>query len=149
MIEIALKKNALEYINVKPDFTFDDVLERFIWNFENNTDWYIYIKDNLVVGWINIKWDKKLNDKICPELFDIYVIESMRSHGIGKELINYCEKCANKKGFSEISLCVNPKENIRAKKLYEKLGFRQIGELFLDGVYHGFEDWTINMIKKI
>jgi GNAT superfamily N-acetyltransferase len=149
MIEIAIKENANEYINVKPDFKLEDVLERLKWNIENKTDWYIYKNDNLVVGWINIKWDKIINDKICPDLFDIYVIESKRSHGIGEELVKYCEKCASEKGFTEISLCVNPMENIRAKNLYEKLGFRQIGELFLDGEYNGFEDWTINMIKSI
>ena len=70
--------------------------------------------------------------------------------GAGSMLIHSCEETAKQHGYTEIGLGVNPTKNSRAKKLYERLGYRDVGTpSYLDGVYDGVEDWVIDMKKEL
>jgi hypothetical protein len=45
---------------------------------------------------------------------------------------------------------VNPTENVRAKALYERLGYVPTGERsYVDDVYDGHEDWVIDLEKQL
>ncbi len=83
-----------------------------------------------------------------PNMNDLYVLEEKRNFGIGSELVKEAERIVKEKGYSKISVAVNPTLNHRAKALYERLGYKQTeSESYLDGVYDGDEDWVIDMVK--
>jgi hypothetical protein len=47
-------------------------------------------------------------------------------------------------------LAVNPLLNVRARRLYERLGYRDTGHpAYVDGVSDGVEDWVIDMVKLV
>lgn len=86
----------------------------------------------------------------CPNINDLYVSEDVRSKGYGSELLQKAEEIAKEKGFTKISLAVNPTLNPRAKTLYEKLGYQQTDtKPYVDGVYDGVKDWCVDMVKKL
>jgi ribosomal protein S18 acetylase RimI-like enzyme len=54
------------------------------------------------------------------------------------------------KWIPRIWLAVNPTDNVRAKALYERLGYvHNGGEPYLDGVYGDYEDWVVDLEKDI
>jgi GNAT superfamily N-acetyltransferase len=147
MIHEARKEDEARYIHVKPNFGIDDVRARFEWNTQNNVDWYIYESAGEVCGWVNLNWSAK--DPACPDIFDLYVKPNRRGRGIGTALIHFCEGEAHKRGHEHIGLAVNPDLNAQAMRLYEGLGYIKASEPYLDGVYNGVEDWSIDMKKTI
>jgi GNAT superfamily N-acetyltransferase len=85
-----------------------------------------------------------------PNLEDLYVRGDRRSRGIGTELLSRSECLVREKGYTRVGLSVNPTLNPRAKALYERLGYRDVGgEPYLGGVYDGDEDWVIDMVKLL
>ena len=94
----------------------------------------------------------------CADMIDLLVLPGLRGQGIGTALILACEDACRERGIPWLSLDVNPADNPAAKRLYERLGYRAVGELHLDGVYkyideHGaskeYEDWCIDMVKRL
>jgi len=70
-----------------------------------------------------------------PYLHVIAVKEELRNRGIGKKLMDYFEKVISK-GYSKVFLVVAD-FNSKAKKLYEALGYKQVGiipNLYKSGV---------------
>jgi GNAT superfamily N-acetyltransferase len=85
-----------------------------------------------------------------PDIEDLYVREDWRGQGIGRRLIAACEVLALERGFTRIGLSVNPTLNGRARRLYERLGYHDVGRpVHLDGVYADVEDWCIEMAKPL
>lgn len=79
----------------------------------------------------------EMNEKICGfvqiydhddtiELVEIHLIPEMQGNGIGSDIIKKLLERAKNENKSVRLGCF--KENIRAKKLYQKLGFVQTGE---------------------
>ncbi|MET0787113.1 MAG: GNAT family N-acetyltransferase [Paenisporosarcina sp.] len=62
-------------------------------------------------------------------LNDLYVKESTRKKGIAEKLINKSIKFAEETGAKGISLETG-KENIKAQRLYEKIGFKRESNCF-------------------
>lgn len=64
---------------------------------------------------------------VYPYVHIVAVKEELRGRGIGKQLINYCEEVvfAN---YSKIFLVV-AEFSFKTKKLYEHLGYVQVGEI--------------------
>lgn len=60
-----------------------------------------------------------------PYLHVIIIEKSFRGYGIGKELINYFEEIVCER-YEKVFLMVGD-FNLRANKLYEKLGYKEIG----------------------
>ena len=56
---------------------------------------------------------------------------SLKGKGIGKQMVGYCIEYARNHGYKAIRLDVVP-DNIPAKRLYEKCGFRYIGDADLE-----------------
>ena len=99
----------------------------------------------MVVG-----WQGKPTLRGVPDLSDLFVTPARRKQGVGTAMIAACEELARARGFTQLSLAVNPDDNPRALALYLRLGFRPTGgPKYLDGVYDGNEDWVIDLVKEI
>lgn len=75
-------------------------------------------------------------------LDSISVAEKFRGQGIGTKLLEALPKIAKKNHRSKIGLAVD-KKNPKAKRLYEKMGFKEVGEYQISG--HNYD----HMQKKI
>ncbi len=85
-----------------------------------------------------------------PNMSDLYVVDEKRNLGIGTALVQEGEKIAEEKGYTKISLAVNPSLNPNAMSLYKRLGYKQTTtDSYVDGVYDGNEDWVIDMVKVL
>lgn len=85
-----------------------------------------------------------------PHIEDLYVRDDVRSRGIGSQLLHESETLLKKLGYGRVGLAVNPELNPRAKALYERLGYKDVGRPpYLDAVYDGDEDWVIDMSKSL
>jgi GNAT superfamily N-acetyltransferase len=62
----------------------------------------------------------------CPEMNAIVVASDYRSKGIGSELIHAAEAMVKDRGFRKACIGVAT-DNPRARKLYERLGYRDWG----------------------
>ena len=62
-------------------------------------------------------------------LYDLYVKEEFRKHGIGKKLMKKSEEYAKSIGAKSIELST-AKDNINAQSIYEKIGYIRENEFF-------------------
>lgn len=112
--EFIPKKDLQEYHNM----TYNTAkLQELIKNKANEC--IVVEDDDVLCAWLMLKEDRPFA-KIY--LSSLYVSGSHQGKGIGNELINRAFNTAKKKGFQEIHIGVFS-ENVRALKLYEKLGF--------------------------
>jgi len=95
------------------------------------------------VGHLYIIWDGHcwLNNKAaaqyangCPELNALSVIPEFQNQGIGTCLIATAEEIIKAKGLKSAGICVGIK-NLRAKRLYERLGYVDWGQGSLEDSY--------------
>lgn len=111
---------------------------------------YLVVEENReIVGQVLLKLEGGKKIKDMPQINDLYVKESFRGKGIGTKLIQVAEEKAREKSFAKISLAVNPTLNPKVKKLYEDLGYKEIGEEYVDDVYDGVEDRVVDMVKML
>jgi len=111
-------------------------------------DFIIVFKENKIVGHVLINYEEKIYN--YPQIQVLFVDKYLRNKGMGTEIINEVEKRVKNKRFNKIGISVNPDNNPKAKKLYERLGYKKIGQKKrLDSVdlYNGKEDWVIDMFK--
>jgi phosphinothricin acetyltransferase len=107
-------------------------------------------EDGQIIAQLLLKMNGTAYEPDYPNMNDLYVSEEKRGMGIGSKLINEAERIAKEKGYSKVSLAVNPIFNPKAKALYERLGYHRTDtEPYLDGVYDGDEDWVIDMVKNL
>lgn len=117
---------------------------------EEKASYLILEEDGQVLGHVFLKYYGSPTEPHYPEMEDLFIKEELRSKGLGSVLIKECEKLAKERGFYEIGLGVNPTLNPRAKALYERFGYKDVGRKpYLSGVYNGTEDWTIDLVKEI
>ncbi|MDE5587047.1 MAG: ribosomal protein S18-alanine N-acetyltransferase [Bacilli bacterium] len=84
------------------------------------TQYYIYLKENKIVGFINydILYER-------AELIYIAVLEEYQKEGIGSQLLEYMiGECENQQ-LENITLEVSV-ENQKAIRLYQKFGFKKV-----------------------
>jgi GNAT superfamily N-acetyltransferase len=86
------------------------------------------------VGHGLVKWQRPDDDPVasylqepCPDLEDLFVIEKLRSQGIGTRILQHAEEMARQRGFHQFGLGAEIEKNDRARKLYERLGYRNSG----------------------
>ena len=80
-------------------------------------------KDGKTVGYalISKTYSREAGGKVLW-LEELFVLENYRCCGLGREYFDFIEEYAKENHFARIRLEVE-KENIRARKLYEKLGY--------------------------
>ncbi len=120
--------------------------------------------NNCAVGYVLLSLDNKqdvmpyTNNQQCADMIDLLLIKPLRSYGIGTKLVLECERYCKEQRIHYLGLDVNPTDNANAKRLYERLGYNEVGQIHLDGIYeyedeqgnHGqYEDWCVDMIKKL
>ena len=81
--------------------------------------------DEIFVGWLryNLFWDN------IPFMNMLYVMESARGKGFGKELVAFWENEMRMKGHDRV--LTSTLSNEQAQFLYRKLGYTDIGSLLL------------------
>ena len=77
-------------------------------------------------------WPDSLYPEHLPQVVDLYVPFARRSQGIGSALLHHMELLAAQAGCTHLYLCVDPRANLRAQALYQRLGYQVIGEPFPD-----------------
>jgi ribosomal protein S18 acetylase RimI-like enzyme/fructosamine-3-kinase len=116
----------------------------------NDALFLVLEEERKILGQVFLKLTGNETQPGFPNMQDVYVLEKQRGKGLGKKLIEECERISKDKGYKKISVAVNPTLNHRAKFLYERLGYKDTGDSpYLDGVYDGEEDWAIDMVKVI
>lgn len=79
----------------------------------------------------NTAWSRELLRVEYMVCHTLAVDSSLQGQGIGRQIVQYCIDYAKNRGFKAIRLDVVP-ENIPAKRLYEKCGFRYVGDVDLE-----------------
>ena len=87
----------------------------------------------LFLRWRNIEVPRIVNERPhaapfanCPEICDADVVPERRSEGIGTQLILQALACAREAAAAQVTICVDT-DNPRARALYERLGFSELG----------------------
>jgi GNAT superfamily N-acetyltransferase len=117
------------------------------------------------VGHALMKWggseDELVAERLkvaCPDIGDLFVLEGLRSQGIGSQLLRFAERLARERGYGHIGLSVAAQGNEPARRLYERLGYRDahFGEYveraeFLDsqGHRHSWEETCVYLVKDL
>jgi GNAT superfamily N-acetyltransferase len=118
----------------------------------------------LPVGHALLKWQGAEEKHIathfngsCPDVEDLYVVEHLRSKGIGSQILEVAESFVRRRGYNRIGLSVGV-ENTRAKALYQQLGYRDsgLGEYSEKGEYvdsqgqlQNWEERCIYLVKSL
>ena len=110
---------------------------------KNGYSYYLLKTDSDYVGYTGI----------CPkedELFlsKLYIGESRRGKGFGKNVIEFLQELAREKGLSKITLTVN-KNNTDAIRAYEQFGFTNLG-VFVQDIGNGFvmDDYKMEKVVR-
>jgi GNAT superfamily N-acetyltransferase len=108
-----------------------------------NTTYVTAWLSDLPVGHLYVKWDGSTDHEVrsripprTPELSNVSVWPpTWRSSGIGRALVHAAEAVVKARGFEQVGMGVEV-TNERARRLYERLGYRDWGS----GVYH--DQWA-------
>jgi GNAT superfamily N-acetyltransferase len=116
------------------------------------------------VGHALLKWQGAAEPHIaaqynasCPDLEDLFVLATWRNQGIGAQLIQATEELVRNQGSGQIGLSVGV-ENPAARRLYERLGYRDAGfgehterGIYLDGEENPqvWEECCVYLIKHL
>jgi ribosomal protein S18 acetylase RimI-like enzyme len=106
----------------------------------NGYAYYTVSYEELPVGYLSIKTEIEY-----LFLSKIYVLKAYRGKGIGKIMMDFIEDKAKTYNLNKIRLTVN-KYNTNSIKAYEKMGFKNVGELVQD-IGHGFVMDDFEMVK--
>jgi GNAT superfamily N-acetyltransferase len=103
-------------------------------------------------------WPDASDEQHLPQIVDLQVKESMRGSGYGTACMRAIESLVVKAGHEQLFLCVEPLDNPRAYKLYQRLGYQplQTGPYQSiwefqdsDGNVHRGEDQVVDMVKHL
>jgi ribosomal protein S18 acetylase RimI-like enzyme len=92
-----------------------------------------------------------------PEIGDVWVVPDRRGQGIGSELTRAAERLAAARGHERISLSVSLEKNPGARRLYERLGYRDAGieperiagTIRLRGKPFAVDDTLLHLVKDL
>jgi len=118
---------------------FDPQLDHMSDYYNKNPDRRIYFvavdEKNQVVGGVGVAEFAGFSN--CAEIQKLYLDDSTKGKGFGRELMEVVEAWAREAGYRQLYLETH--SNLKAAmKLYEKLGFRQIERP--EAVLHGTMD---------
>lgn len=116
--------------------------EMFLREIETNplAHYYVYVLDNKVIGYIGT-W---IND-MAGEVINFCIATEFQGHGYGDELLSYALDVMKEAKINSVSLEVR-ESNIKAIKLYQKYGFKQVH--VRKEYYHNLENALV-MIKEM
>jgi GNAT superfamily N-acetyltransferase len=139
--------------------------ERFDRQQKGDATYLIAWHEGRPVGHVLLNWGGSCDEHVakqlaitCPDIEDLFVLAERRSQGIGTQLIQFAEKLAYTRGHSFIGLSVAAETGDAARRLYERLGYRDahFGEYVERGAYvdsrgqrHTWEETCIYLIKDL
>ena len=140
-------------------------LERFLRQQKGEVVYLIAMRQGMPAGHALLKWrgpeDKHVAHKLrfaCPDIEDLFVLEELRSQGIGTQILHFIERLVAEHGYAHIGLSVGVATNERARLLYERLGYKdgdfgaylEHGE-YVDahGQHHTWEENCLYLIKDL
>ncbi len=93
-----------------------------------------------------VSYELNVNDKPVTKIHKIYLLPASQGQGIGRMMIDYVAKQADK--VENIALQLNVNRQNKAVSFYEKMGFEVVGEEDID-IGNGFlmEDYI--MMKRL
>ena len=103
-------------------------------------------------------WSDAHDTSHLPQIVDVQITPALRGRGYGTFLISSLEQLAAHRGFEEIFLAVDPRNNPRAFALYQRLGYQPLqAEPYLKnwefvdsgGRFHSGDDWIVDMAKPL
>lgn len=108
------------------------------------------------IGHAAIHWHGKPTHPAIPDLQSVRVAPGFRGLGIGSRLIEAGEKIIAAQEFRQVSLAVGV-QNESARRLYERLGYRAVGEPYNDawqytdaqGRIVRVEEIVLDMVKEL
>lgn len=100
--------------------------EQFMCIKENKVLGAFILNDNPQGSYENGNWQKALSNGEYLVIHTLAVDPELYGNNIGQFMVTYCIDYARKNGYKAIRLDVVP-DNIPAKHLYEKLGFKHAG----------------------
>lgn len=149
-IRLAKEKDLPQIMKLKDIKDPSLILGRIEKSQEGTVAYFVAEENEVIVGHILLKFYGKDTAPSYPDIEDAFVKEAERSKGIGTLLIQKVEIAAKEKGVNKIGLAVNPTLNHKAKALYERLGYKEVGTpSYLDGIYDGTEDWVVDLVKVL
>lgn len=124
MLEKLIKYEKENYkINVKEDFRITSFFDKKLK--EDNSIVLVACYNNYIIGYIYayIDYEDKLNNYLEAFVNSLYIEEEYRNKKIGTKLINELIEILKEKDVKFVSID-NMVNNIEARSLYEKLGFK-------------------------
>ncbi len=112
--------------------------------------------NNFPIGQAAIHWKGKPTHPHIPDIQSLRVFPAFQGMSIGSRLLEACERVVRERGFQQVSLAVGT-QNGRARALYERLGYKAIGDVYTDTwhfvdargeVQHMSED-VIDLVKNL
>ena len=90
-------------------------------------------------------WGRNLKRGEYGVCHALAISTALQGQGLGKQIVEFCIKLAKELGYKAIRLDVVP-TNTPARKLYEKCGFRYVGDADLD---RGYEDIPVFSLLEL
>lgn len=115
------------HLNIPGTAYFDPELDNLSNYYNKNPDKRVYFialgKNGQVIGGVGIAEFDRIED--CAELQKLYLNDSVKGNGYGKELMQIAEDWAKSAGYKNLYLETHTNLSV-ALKLYEKMGFHRI-----------------------
>ncbi len=130
--DIHVKSWYFAYSDIVPKEIIDEHSARcpMIWNKmleKNSESHYVIALDNVIIGFLTIAGsrDKDLKESFF-EIIGLYLSPEYIGAGYGKQAMDWIKREIQGRGYNNISLWVL-EENKRARRFYEKSGFKADG----------------------
>ena len=104
-------------------------------NIEKGNPQFVALAGGKVVGWCDV-FPEKRETMAHGGVLGMGIVEGYRGKGIGTALMRAPLEKAKKAGFTRVELTVR-EDNLRAKALYEKVGFQVEGVKRKAGLFDG------------
>lgn len=136
MVRLATVDDAeqLDILNSEFNGNGETTLETIKDSLLNNQQEVVIVADEnvLLVGFVCIQIKKSFcYDDYMPEITEVYVRQEYRKRGIASEMIIFAEEyCSKKFPFHKYELLTG-KDNFVAQSVYNKLGYKDDGEIHL------------------
>lgn len=149
-IRLAQEKDLSQIMKLKDIKNPSLILGRMEKSQQGTAAYLIAEENEEIIGHILLKFYGKETAPDYPDIEDAFVKDELRGKSIGTKLIKEVEEIAKEKKFNRIGLAVDPTLNPKAKSLYERLGYKEVGNpSYLDGIYNGTEVWVVDMAKDL
>ena len=117
---------------------------------------YVCLQNDKVVGafvfnddpqgaYEKVNWNANLQRGEYGVCHAVAIETSLQGKGLGKQIVEFCIQRAKELGYKAIRLDVVP-TNLPAKRLYEKCGFRYVGDADLE---RGYEEIPVFSLLEL